>query len=123
MYSVQDNPKRIGFPHSEMFGSKFVCQLPEPYRRLLRLSSPSTAKASTVCTYSLDHITQVTKILVVRLIQEPLQFQTKQTIDLSKMYVYQLLCKTRIRQLQQTQPKQANSYIAVSSHYLRMQYL
>ena len=32
-----------GFPHSEIFGSKLVCQLPEAYRRLLRLSSPSTA--------------------------------------------------------------------------------
>ena len=54
-------PKKGGFPHSEMFGSKLVCQLPKPYRRLLRLSSPPTAKASTVCTYSLDHITQVSK--------------------------------------------------------------
>ena len=53
--------KQSGFPHSEMFGSKLVCQLPEPYRRLLRLSSPPIAKASTVCAYSLDHITQVTK--------------------------------------------------------------
>ena len=36
---------------------KARCQLPEAYRRLLRPSSPSVAKASTVCTYSLDHIT------------------------------------------------------------------
>ncbi len=34
---------RGGFPHSEILGSKLVCQLPEAYRRLLRLSSPSTA--------------------------------------------------------------------------------
>ena len=47
-----------GFPHSEISGSKVVCHLPEAYRRLLRLSSPPAAKASTVCTYSLDHITQ-----------------------------------------------------------------
>ena len=46
-----------GFPHSEIFGSKVVCQLPEAYRRLLRPSSPLTAKASTICAYSLDHIT------------------------------------------------------------------
>ena len=46
-----------GFPHSEILGSKLVCQLPEAYRRLLRLSSPVAAKASTVCAYSLDHIT------------------------------------------------------------------
>jgi hypothetical protein len=32
------------------------CQLPEAFRRLLRPSSPLTAKASTVCAYSLDHI-------------------------------------------------------------------
>jgi hypothetical protein len=30
------------------------CQLPEAFRRLLRPSSPLTAKASTVCAYSLD---------------------------------------------------------------------
>ena len=46
-----------GFPHSEICGSKLVCQLPAAYRKLLRPSSPLTAKASTVCTYSLDHIT------------------------------------------------------------------
>ena len=40
-----------------MSGSQLICQLPEPFRRLSRLSSPLTAKASTVCTYSLDHIT------------------------------------------------------------------
>ena len=37
-----------GFPHSEILGSKFVYQLPEAYRRLLRPSSAPTAKASTV---------------------------------------------------------------------------
>ena len=55
----QDTPKG-GFPHSEIPGSKLVCQLPEAYRRLLRPSSPSTAKASTICAYSLDHITPKT---------------------------------------------------------------
>jgi hypothetical protein len=48
---------RGGFPHSEIAGSKLVCQLADAYRRLPRLSSPSTAKASTMCAYSLDHIT------------------------------------------------------------------
>ena len=48
---------RGGFPHSEILGSKPVCRLPEAYRRLLRLSSPVAAKASTICAYSLDHIT------------------------------------------------------------------
>ena len=32
-----------GFPHSEIFGSKLVCQLTEAYRRLQRPSSPPTA--------------------------------------------------------------------------------
>ena len=50
-------PLTGGFPHSETSGSKLVCQLPEAFRRLPRLSSPVAAKASTVCTYSLDHIT------------------------------------------------------------------
>ena len=36
-----------GLPHSEILGSKLVCQLPEAYRRLQRLSSPVAAKAST----------------------------------------------------------------------------
>ena len=51
-----------GFPHSEISGSKVVCHLTGAYRRLLRLSSPPTAKASTVCAYSLDHIAQACKI-------------------------------------------------------------
>ena len=33
------------------------CQLPDAFRRLPRPSSPLTAKASTVCALSLDHIT------------------------------------------------------------------
>ena len=48
---------RGGFPHSEIAGSKVVCHLTDAYRRLPRPSSPSTAKASTMCAYSLDHIT------------------------------------------------------------------
>jgi hypothetical protein len=46
-----------GFPHSEISGSKLICQLPEAYRRLSRPSSPVIAKASTTCSYSLDPIT------------------------------------------------------------------
>ena len=46
-----------GFSHSEISGLKLIYQLTEAYRRLSRPSSPSTAKASVVCTYSLDHIT------------------------------------------------------------------
>ena len=58
MYSGADTYLTIGgFPHSEIPGSKLVCQLPEAYRRLPRPSSPSVAKASTICAYSLDHIT------------------------------------------------------------------
>ena len=48
---------RVGFPHSDIPGSKPVCRLPEAYRRLLRPSSPVIAKASTTCTCSLDPIT------------------------------------------------------------------
>ena len=48
---------RAGFPHSEIFGSKLACQLPEAYRRLQRPSSPVVAKASITCTCSLDPIT------------------------------------------------------------------
>ena len=45
-----------GFPHSDIRGSKLVCQLPAAFRRLQRPSSPVIAKASTTCTYSLDPI-------------------------------------------------------------------
>ena len=38
----------VGFPHSEILGSTLVCQLPEAYRRLPRLSSPLDAKTSTM---------------------------------------------------------------------------
>ena len=48
---------KAGFPHSEICGSKLVCQLPAAYRKLLRPSSPVIAKASTMCTYSLVPIT------------------------------------------------------------------
>ena len=37
---------RSGFPHSEISGSKLICQLPEAYRRLSRPSSPIIAKPS-----------------------------------------------------------------------------
>ena len=46
-----------GSPHSDTFGSMLICQLPEAFRRLSRLSSLVIAKASTSCTYSLDSIT------------------------------------------------------------------
>ena len=58
---LTDSPK-TGFPHSEIAGSKLVCQLPRAYRRLQRPSSPLIAKASTVCTSVLDHtILELTK--------------------------------------------------------------
>jgi hypothetical protein len=46
-----------GFPHSDIYGSMLYCQLPVAFRRLTRLSSPVIAKASIICTYSLDPIT------------------------------------------------------------------
>jgi hypothetical protein len=59
MYSVHDTCLMTGgFPHSEILGSQSGCRLPEAYRRLQRPSSPPTAKASTMCAYSLDHISK-----------------------------------------------------------------
>ena len=55
MYS-DDDTLAGGFPHSDICGSKLVCQLPAAFRRLQRPSSPVIAKASTTCTYSLDPI-------------------------------------------------------------------
>ena len=60
MYSGRDTLAG-GFPHSEISGSKLICQLPEAYRRLSRLSSPIIAKASTTCSYSLDPITLISQ--------------------------------------------------------------
>ena len=40
--------QNAGLPHSGISGSSLVCQLPEAYRRLLRPSSPPSAKASTI---------------------------------------------------------------------------
>ena len=53
---IQRYRLRGGFP----FGHrriKVCCRLPDAFRRLPRPSSPLTAKASTVCALSLDHIT------------------------------------------------------------------
>ena len=66
MYSDIDTPKG-GFPHSDISGSKLICQLPEAYRRLSRPSSPIIAKASTMCSYSLDPITLMSLIETTRL--------------------------------------------------------
>lgn len=54
---IDDLVTQAGFPHSDTPGSKLACQLPEAFRRLPRPSSPVVAKASTVCAWSLDHIT------------------------------------------------------------------
>src|SRR6185312_665183 len=54
---IESHLCRGGFPHSDICGSKLVCQLPAAFRRLPRPSSPVIAKASTTCTYSLDPIT------------------------------------------------------------------
>ncbi len=60
MYSdIDDLFIQIGFPHSEIRGSKFVWKLSAAYRILQRPSSPLIAKAFTVCAYSLDHITRI----------------------------------------------------------------
>ena len=49
MYSVNDDVlMHAGFPHSEIPDSNGYYYLIWAYRKLLRLSSPLTAKASTV---------------------------------------------------------------------------
>src|SRR5258705_7624657 len=73
---------RSGFPHSDIFGSKLVCQLPEALRRLPRPSSPVIAKASTTCTCSLDPITSVS--------HPPCgQFNTSLQVEYSRCAVFQ----------------------------------
>src|SRR3954468_12280084 len=63
MYSVHGDLKEAGFPHSEICGSAPICRLPAAYRRLSRPSSPIIAKASTTCTYSLDPITLLPRVI------------------------------------------------------------
>src|SRR5947209_9227948 len=48
-----------GFPHSEIPGSKVGQHLTRAYRSRPRPSSALSAKASTVCPYSLDRIEHV----------------------------------------------------------------
>lgn len=43
--------KRDGFPHSEIFGSSFVWELPEAYRTLQRPSSEASVKVSVIHSY------------------------------------------------------------------------
>ena len=57
---------RSGFPHSDIRGSKLVCELPAAFRTLQRPSSPVIAKASTTCTYSLDPITLSSALRQIR---------------------------------------------------------
>ena len=45
VFSMQYS-RSCGFPHSDIAGSKLVCQLPDAFRRLPRPSSPSTAETS-----------------------------------------------------------------------------
>ena len=59
-----------GFPHSDILGSRFVCQLPEAYRRLLRPSSAPGAKASTLCPYKLD------KRSLIKMLASTVQFSS-----------------------------------------------
>jgi hypothetical protein len=73
---------RVGFPHSEIRGSKLVCQLPAAYRRLRRPSSPVIAKASTTCTCSLDPIT-----LSPRPLESKLELQVNSCLPHSRPFV------------------------------------
>ena len=61
-----------GFPHSEILGSRFVCQLPEAYRRLPRPSSAPDAKASTLCPTKLQpHKNKDARVHYADLKQQP----------------------------------------------------
>ena len=67
IYSAEDDRvlSLCGFPHSDISGSKFDCQLPEAFRRLPRPSSPVIAKASAMYAYSLDHIIGIRLIIIM----------------------------------------------------------
>ncbi len=91
MDSVQDT--RLvpgGFPHSEISGSQSVCRLPKAFRRLPRLSSPLTAKASTVCASSLDHITP-SNLVTVSIVKTT--FAENLRLENYKFYLDQINCQ------------------------------
>ena len=93
MYSVQDTQLMLsGFPHSEISGSQVICHLTEAYRRLSRLSSPLTAKASTVCASSLDHITPSN--LVIRLERED-DIRRKLALELANFTLTRIITSER----------------------------
>src|SRR5437868_5068060 len=79
--------KRSGFPHSDIYGSKLVCQLPVAFRRLPRPSSPVIAKASTTCTCSLDPITSLSHLSTRQSLQ----------VEFSRCAVFQNRVKHRVR--------------------------
>ena len=56
----------LGSPIRTSPDQSSVCQLPEAFRRLPRPSSPLTAKASTVCASSLDHITPSNLVILCK---------------------------------------------------------
>jgi hypothetical protein len=91
MYSVCDTQLMLGgFPHSEISGSKSVCRLPEAFRRLPRLSSPLTAKASTVCASSLDHITP-SNLVTISIVKTT--FAENLRLENYKFYLDQINCQ------------------------------
>ena len=81
MYSAMDTLAG-GFPHSDISGSKLVCQLPGAFRRLPRPSSPVIAKASTTCTYSLDPITSLSLLSIRQSLQVEFSHLCRIPIDL-----------------------------------------
>ena len=91
MYSLQDDLlMQAGFPHSEIRGSGLVCKLPAAYRMLQRPSSPLTAKASTVCAYSLDHITP-SNLVTVSIVKTT--FAENLRLENYKFYLDQINCQ------------------------------
>src|ERR1700677_670827 len=94
-------PIRSGFPHSDIYGSKLVCQLPVAFRRLPRPSSPVIAKASTTCTCSLDPITGVSPCPVH---EEPQQFDIRYRLSIRVAPYSKAIFRSLKNTLIQSQP-------------------
>ena len=101
MYSVNDSvSKHTGFPHSEIAGYNGSYHLTDAFRRLARPSSPVIAKASTMCTYSLDpitlnsiHITGQAKALV--LLSPPVQRRDSRRLQSTTQSSFKLRTMTK----------------------------
>jgi hypothetical protein len=83
----------VGFPIRTSWDIAPICRLPQAFRRLSRPSSPIIAKASTICSYSLDSITLTSQTTLCSAIQNLELFSRNVLFGLSP----NALCRINLR--------------------------